>query len=242
MMRAMILAAGRGQRMRPLTDQTPKPLLRVGGKPLIEWHLEKLARAGFRDVVVNHAWLGAQIEAHLADGSRWGLRIRHSAEPEALETAGGIANALPLLGERAFLVINSDVWTDWDPACASEIAHRLDQSGQTLAHLILVPNPPQHPQGDFCLTASGQVMDLATGRDAEQGDTRYTFSGIGVYKPALFADIPAGQRAALGPLLRQAMQAQRVTGSLYLGEWHDVGTVDRLKSLDRELQGSDGSP
>jgi MurNAc alpha-1-phosphate uridylyltransferase len=221
-MKAMILAAGRGERMRPLTDTCPKPLLCVAGKPLIVWHLERLARAGFRDVVINHAHLGEQISALLGDGDAWGLAIAYSAEPEgALETAGGIVQALPLLGANPFLVIKGDIFCDWNPAAA-----RLDDSA--LAHLVMVPNPPQHPEGDF-------VLD---GHKVGAGGTapRLTFSGIGIYRPALFAEVPRGSRAKLAPLLREAMDEGKVNGERYDGRWTDVGTPQRLQALDTELR------
>ncbi len=224
-MRVMILAAGRGERMRPLTDTCPKPLLPVGGKPLIVWHLERLAAAGFHDVVINHAHLGAQIEAALGNGSTWGLHLAYSPEPPgALETAGGIVQALPLLGGKPFLVINGDVYCDWDVGRAPALALGEDQ-----AHLVLVPNPPQHPEGDFAL-ADGRVMDAGT--------PRHTFAGIGLYRPALFAGLVAGQPAKLAPLLRQAMARSQVGGELYRGRWEDVGTPARLQALDAELGGA----
>ncbi|MDP2821483.1 MAG: nucleotidyltransferase family protein [Sulfuritalea sp.] len=229
-MKAMILAAGRGERMRPLTDRTPKPLLAAGGKPLIVWHLEHLAKAGLHEVVINHAHLGAQIEAALGDGARWGLAIRYSPEPEgALETAGGIANALPLLGyDEPFLVINGDTWFDWD---AMRVRDALGPGD--LAHLVLVPNPPQHPQGDFALCGREVGADIAAaGRDAQI----CTFSGIGIYRPQLFAGIQHGQPAKLAPLLRAAMAARRVSGELHAGRWVDVGTPQRLAELDSELR------
>jgi MurNAc alpha-1-phosphate uridylyltransferase len=226
-MKAMILAAGRGERMRPLTDRTPKPLLPVGGKPLIVWHLERLATAGLREVVINHAHLGGQIEAALGDGARWGLSIRYSPEPEgALETAGGIANALPLLGgDEAFLVINGDIYCDWDVARAATALAAND-----LAHLVLVPNPSHHPRGDFSL------MGIEVGADVTAaGAQACTFSGIGIYRPQLFAGIRRGERAQLAPLLRAAMAAGRVSGELHAGRWTDVGTPQRLAELDAEL-------
>jgi MurNAc alpha-1-phosphate uridylyltransferase len=228
-MKAMILAAGRGERMRPLTDLTPKPLLRVGGKPLIVWHLERLARAGLHEVVINHAHLGAQIEDALGDGARWGLSITYSPEPEgALETAGGIANALPLLGrEQPFLVINGDIHCDWDVAQAATVLN-----AGNLAHLVLVPNPPQHPQGDFSLRGREVGADATTGGGAQS----CTFSGIGVYRPQVFASIRRGQPAKLAPLLRAAMAEQRVSGELHVGRWVDVGTPQRLAELDAELR------
>jgi MurNAc alpha-1-phosphate uridylyltransferase len=222
-MRAMILAAGRGERMRPLTDDTPKPLLPVAGKPLIVWHLERLARAGFCEVVINHAHLGDQIEALLGDGDAWGLGIRYSPEPPgALETAGGIANALPLLanglGDEPFLVINGDIFCDWDVGRVPV--------GDQLAHLVLVDNPPHHPAGDFSLT--GCVVGL--------GEPRLTFSGIGLYRPSLFAGIERGQSSKLAPLLRAAIAAGRITGEQHSGRWEDVGTPERLAALDAEMR------
>ncbi|MCX7150009.1 MAG: nucleotidyltransferase family protein [Rhodocyclales bacterium] len=229
-MKVMILAAGRGVRMRPLTDQTPKPLLPVGGKPLIVWHLERLAKAGLCEVVINHAHLGAQIEVALGDGSRWGLSIRYSPEPEgALETAGGIVNALPLLGnDEPFLVVNGDTYCDWDVARAASAL----KSGD-LAHLVLVPNPPHHPQGDFSLT--GRVVGADITATTDNGAQVCTFSGIGIYHPQIFAGIQRGQKAKLAPLLRAAMAARRVTGELHAGRWVDVGTPQRLVDLDSEL-------
>jgi MurNAc alpha-1-phosphate uridylyltransferase len=222
-MKAMILAAGRGVRMRPLTDTTPKPLLAAGGKPLIEWQLEKLARAGFAEVVINHAHLGHLIQAALGDGSRFGVSIRYSAESEALETAGGIALALPSLGAEPFLVINADIYSDYD---YSRLPGLL--LADRLAHLVLVDNPPQHPRGDFALEA---------GRVCEAGRSMLTFSGIGVYAPRLFSGIPPRAKVPLAPLLRKAMAADRVSGEHYRGRWHDVGTAERLQALDTELRG-----
>ncbi len=219
----MILAAGRGVRMRPLTDTTPKSLLAAGGKPLIAWQLEKLARAGFTEAVINHAHLGHLIEAALGDGSRFGVSIRYSPEREALETAGGIAFALPLLGAQPFLVINADIYCDYD---VSKLA-RL-QLGDRLAHLVLVDNPAQHPRGDFALEA---------GCVRESGKPMLTFSGIGVYTPRLFGGIPPGAKVALAPILRKAMAAERVSGEHYRGRWRDIGTAERLRALDKELRG-----
>jgi MurNAc alpha-1-phosphate uridylyltransferase len=234
-MKVMILAAGRGERMRPLTDQTPKPLLAVGGKPLIVWHLERLAGAGLREVVINHAHLGAQIEAALGDGARWGLSIAYSPEPPgALETAGGIANALPLLGDAApFMVINGDIWCDWD---VSQAAHRLLPGD--LAHLVLVPNPPQHPQGDFSLCGTRVGADSTAGAP---GARACTFSGIGIYRPQLFAAISRGTPAKLAPLLRVVMDAGRVSGEFHAGRWEDIGTPQRLATLDDELGAASAS-
>jgi MurNAc alpha-1-phosphate uridylyltransferase len=225
-MRAMILAAGRGERMRPLTDRCPKPLLPAGGKPLIVWHLERLVRAGFRQVAINHAHLGAQLEAALGDGSRWGLSIAWSPEAQALETAGGIANALPLLGAAPFLVVNGDVWCDFDPGRARSIALQMDAAALD-AWCVLVDNPPQHPGGDFALE-NGRLLDRATG-------PRFTFSGIGVYRPSLFAGIGRGARAPLAPLLRAAAAEGRAGAELHTGRWIDVGTPQRLAQLDAQL-------
>ncbi len=221
-MKAMILAAGRGERMRPLTDRTPKPLLPVAGKPLIVWHLERLARAGIRDIVINHAHLGDQIEALLDDGAAWGVAIRYSEEPPgALETAGGIAQALPLLGDDPFLVVNGDIYCDFDFASLRPLA------AGDLAHLVLVPNPPQHPAGDFVLEGD---------RVAAEGASRLTFAGIGLYRPALFEGVERDKPAKLAPLLRAAMAAGKITGECFAGRWMDVGTPDRLAELDRQLR------
>lgn len=217
-MKAMILAAGRGERMRPLTDLLPKPLLAAGGKPLIVHHIEKLKAAGVTTLVINHAWLGHKLVAALGDGSALGVSIHWSAEESALETAGGIVQALPLLGCEPFLVINGDTWLDLDyRALVSQ------PLGEDLAHLWLVPNPPQHPQGDFSLQA-GRVLDTPA----------LTFSGVGLYHPAAFAGLPCGARK-LAPLLRDWMAQGRVGGSLLAGEWRDIGTVDRLRELDEQL-------
>jgi MurNAc alpha-1-phosphate uridylyltransferase len=218
-MKAMILAAGRGERMRPLTDHTPKPLLTVGGKPLIVWHLERLAKAGFKEVVINHAHLGAQIEEALGDGSAWNLKIQYSPETTALETAGGIANALPFLGGAPFLVVNGDVFAEID-------FKGLQLKSPHLAHLVMVDNPPQHLDGDF-------VVD--SGKVTNQGNHKLTFSGVGIYHPALFVDVEQGQAAKLAPLLRLAMAKGLVTGEHYQGVWHDIGTPERLRFLDKQL-------
>ena len=218
-MRALILAAGRGVRMRPLTDHTPKPLLSVGGHPLIEYHIRALAAAGFRELVINHAHLGGQIEQALGDGHRLGVEIAYSPEPPgALETGGGIFKALPLLGTGPFLVVNGDIWTDFDFTS-------LPREPRGLAHLVLVDNPPQHPEGDFCLRDG--VVSQSDGR-------RLTFSGIGVYRAELFADCRPGA-FPLAPLLRQAMDRGAVSGERYGGLWSDVGTPERLAELDRCL-------
>ncbi|HSN70816.1 MAG TPA: nucleotidyltransferase family protein [Steroidobacteraceae bacterium] len=221
-MRAMILAAGRGERMRPLTDSTPKPLLRAGGKSLIEHHLEALAASGIREVVINLAWHGEQIRTALGDGRRWGLTIQYSEEgPAALETGGGIFRALPLLGEGPFLVVNGDIWTDWRHSDATDLAPG------DLAHLVLVPNPPHNPAGDFALCA---------GRVSETDGESLTFAGIGIYRPELFASCRPGA-FKLAPLLRSAMRAGRVSGEPYAGSWFDIGTPERLAWLDVKLAG-----
>jgi len=223
-MKAMILAAGRGERMRPLTDQLPKALLAVGGKPLITWHVEKLVAAGFADIVVNHAHLGALIEAALGNGRQFGANIIYSAETQALETAGGIANALHLLGDAPFAVVNADVFSDFDYRGLAGSVARL-AAPDVLAHLILVANPEHHAGGDFALRA---------GRVALDGE-RHTFSGIAAYRPALFQALVPGSSAKLAPLLREQIAAQRVSGELFEGLWHDIGTPARLASLEREL-------
>ncbi len=232
-MRAMILAAGRGERMRPLTDTCPKPLLEVGGKALIVWHLEALARAGLREVVINHAHLGARIEERLGDGSSWGLRIRYSPEAQALETAGGIVQALELLGPEPFLVVNGDVFCDFDFSRAPAIASALI-AADLLAWCLLVANPEHHRQGDFEL----RDERLAGGGDPAHPGARLTFSGIGVYRPELFAGIAAGARAALAPLLYGAAASGRAGGELHKGRWTDVGTHERLRQLGAQLRGN----
>ena len=227
-MKAMILAAGRGERMRPLTDATPKPLLRVGGRRLIEWQLTALARAGFREIVINHAWLGAQIEATLGDGAGYGMSIRYSAEPDgALEAGGGIFQALPWLGPDPFLVVNGDVWTDFDYARPPT----LDESA--LAALVVVPNPPQHPRGDFALRAGrdAALADIVT--DPADPPT-FTFSGIAVYRAAFFDGCVAG-RFPLLPLFRKASVSGQLRGLRHDGLWFDIGTVERLRALDERL-------
>jgi len=227
----MILAAGRGERMRPLTDHTPKPLLCVGGKPLIVWHIERLAAAGLRDIIINLAWLGGKIQAHLGDGSRYGVRLGYSPEAAALETAGGIAHALPHLGNAPFLVVNGDIWCDWDASAARAAAQQL-QRHDLCAWLWLVDNPEHHPQGDFYLQ-TGRC--LAAAPSPPYAARALTFAGIGVYHPALFANIPAGQAAKLAPLLRQAMQHGRVGGQHHSDAWVDVGTPARLLALNTRL-------
>lgn len=218
-MRAMILAAGRGDRMRPLTDDTPKPLLQAGAKPLIVHHIKALAAAGFGELVVNHAHLGQRIEAALGDGSAWGVRIRYSPESQALETGGGIHHALPMLGDEPFLVVNGDLWTDF-PFVLRELPVDM------LAHLVLVDNPAHHSAGDFA---------LQQGRVINQGEPRLTFSGIGIYRPQLFAACRPGA-FKLAPLLRAACERGQVSGEHYRGRWMDIGTPERLQQLDRMLQ------
>ena len=226
MMRAMILAAGRGERMRPLTDTCPKPLLKVGSEPLIGWHLRRLKAAGIEEIVINHAWLGQQIEETLGNGAAYGVSIAYSAEgAQGLETAGGIATALPLLGEEPFLVINGDVLTDIDFTLASAQAARLSAE-QRLAYLWLVQNPAHNPKGDFVLQTDGAVLSTGVGE-------ALTFSGMGVYHPALFHDTPPKQAAKLAPLLRAAMEAGKVQGVKHEGLWLDVGTVERLAEAER---------
>jgi len=225
-MRAMILAAGLGTRMRPLTLTTPKPLLKAGGKPLIEYHIERLVAAGASRIVINHAWLGDQIEAALGDGERFGVELCYSAEETPLETAGGIRRALPLLAERSddsFLVINGDVFTDLP---ARELA-RLTLVGEDRAHLMLVDNPPWHPQGDFHLDAAGRV--------STQPEPKLTFAGISCLRADLFLSLVAGEAAALAPLLRSAMAQNRVAGTRLDAEWDDIGTPERLAALNQRL-------
>jgi N-acetyl-alpha-D-muramate 1-phosphate uridylyltransferase len=230
-MKAMILAAGRGERMRPLTDTCPKPLLTVADRPLIVWHLQALAQAGFHEVVINHAWLGSMIEASLGDGSRWGLAIQYSPEPQALETAGGIAKALPLLGDAPFLVVNGDTFCRWDFAKARERAESL-QAQFLDAWCVMVPNPPHHPEGDFELDA----MRLRNPGADRQGAPRLTYSGIGLYHPRFFEGIVPGTRAALGLRLRQAIDRGKVGAERFDGCWVDVGTPARLALLDAQLR------
>jgi len=216
-MKAMILAAGRGERMRPLTDHTPKPLLQAAGKPLIEHTIKQLVAAGFNDIVINHAHLGLQIEERLGNGNQFGADINYSPEGEhALETAGGIINALPLLGDGVFLVINGDIATDFDFA-------ELKNLTVDLAHLVLVDNPTHHPEGDFSLDNTGAVV--ANSSEA------FTFSGIGLYRSELFSNIPAGP-SKLGPVLRLAIAKGRVSGQKMNGFWMDIGTPERLQELD----------
>ncbi|OGS98238.1 MAG: mannose-1-phosphate guanylyltransferase [Gallionellales bacterium RBG_16_56_9] len=280
-MKAMLLAAGRGERMRPLTNLIPKPLLEVGGKPLIVWHIENLVRAGIREIVINHAHLGTQIEAALGDGSRFGAHIQYSPEAHALETAGGIANALPLLlpspasgrgagGEgEPFAVINSDIFCDYDFEHLPDHAAALQANGDA-AHLVLVNNPPHHPNGDFCIRESRILPSPAGGggaggrdgefaehalrlsscsglpagtRTASEGlSTKLTFSGIGIYQPGLFSHIPRGSIAPLAPLLRAQIALGKVSGEHHQGFWADVGTPQRLAELDRHIRSQHNAP
>jgi len=224
-MKAMILAAGRGERMRPLTLARPKPLLDVGGQPLIEHHLRALAAAGCTQVIVNLSWLGEQIRAALGDGSRFGIEIRYSDEgPEPLETGGGVFRALPLLGSAPFLVLNGDVWSDYPYAQLNDLPGTGD-----LAHLVLVPNPPHNPRGDFVLE-DGRMLEGLPGE-------RFTFSGIGVYRPELLDGCRDGV-FKLAPLLRAAARAGRVSAEMYRGDWLDIGTPERLAELDCRLRGA----
>jgi len=216
---AMILAAGRGERMRPLTDHTPKPLLKVHDKPLIVWHIERLKKAGITQLVINHAHLGEQIEQTLGDGSSLGVSISYSPEGTALETGGGIARALPLLGEQPFLVVNGDVWTDIN---YSELALSEDD----LAHLVLVNNPSHNPNGDFALNNDRVTSD---------GANKLTFSGVGLYQPSLFV-APPGERFPLAPLLREAMSLSKVSGFYHRGVWMDIGTPERLAEINASPQ------
>lgn len=225
-MKAMILAAGRGERMRPLTDTCPKPLLEVGGKPLIVWHIERLARAGIEEIVINHAHLGDRFEKALAQGQQWGIHIRYSPEGEALETAGGIANALPLLGNAPFLVVNGDVYCEIN--YAQFIARALTRMSQgQLGHIVLVDNPAHHPQGDFVLDASGRV--------ARDGGSTLTYAGIGAFRAELFTSVARSEKARLAPLLHQSIAQDRLTGEHFHGYWEDVGTPERLARLNAEL-------
>ncbi|MBV8465653.1 MAG: nucleotidyltransferase family protein [Burkholderiales bacterium] len=222
-MKAMILAAGRGERMRPLTDATPKPLLPVGGKPLIVWHIERLAAAGVHDIVINHAWLGAQIEAALGDGSQWGVRIAYSAEAVALETAGGIAQALPLLGSAPFLLISADIYTDYPLAQLVAVAQTMVQDQARLAHVVMVDNPPYHPIGDWA---------LSDGRIDPAGADKLCYANLAVLKPAVVDGVAPGSIARLGPILAQAAANRQVSGEHYGGDWYNVGTPDELAAAD----------
>ena len=229
-MKALIFAAGLGERMRPLTEHTPKPLLQAGCKPLIAWHLEKLAAMGIEEVVVNTSWLAPRFPELLGDGARWGLRLHYSHEgPTPLETGGGMLHALPWLGDAPFLAVNGDIWSDCDFA-------RLPREPDGDAHLVLVDNPGHHPDGDFVLGRDGRI--------AAEGETKLTFSGIGVYRPSILEGWPgtvdgdpgSPPRFRLAPLLCAAMARGAVTGEHHRGRWTDVGTPQRLDELDRSLR------
>ena len=224
-MKAMILAAGLGNRMRPLTLHTPKPLLEVGGKPLIVWHIEKLQKIGVTEIVINTAWLGEKLATTLGDGSQFGVNILWSHEGEGLETAGGIVNALPLLGDEPFILVNGDVWTTMDFASLLDV-----QLGEQQAHLVLVENPPQHLKGDFILSNG-----LAYTFEQEQLGEALTYSGIAVLHPRMFVGLENGKRP-LAPLLKQAMQQQQVSAEKLQGIWVDVGTPERLEQLDQQIK------
>ena len=224
-MKAMILAAGLGNRMRPLTLHTPKPLLEVGGKPLIVWHIEKLQKIGVTEIVINTAWLGEKLANALGDGSQFGVKILWSHEGEGLETAGGIVNALPLLGDEPFILVNGDVWTTMDFASLLNV-----ELGNKQAHLVLVDNPPQHLKGDFILSNG-----LAYTFEQEQLGEALTYSGIAVLHPRMFAGLENGKRP-LAPLLKQAMQQQQVSAEKLQGIWVDVGTPERLEQLDQQIK------
>ncbi len=224
-MKAMLLAAGRGERLRPLTDRVPKALVPVLGKPLIAWHLERLAAAGFREAVVNVAHLGEKIVAALGEGERFGLSLRYSREPEPLETAGGIATALPLLDDAPFLLVNADVFCEYDFRRLRGLP-----LGHNLAHLVLVPNPAHRPAGDF-----GLVRGQARGKAEDPGTPRYTYAGLAVVSPLLVAPVKAGTKAPLAPLLYAAADRGLMSGELYRGLWQDVGTHERLAELEARL-------
>jgi MurNAc alpha-1-phosphate uridylyltransferase len=225
-MKAMILAAGKGERMRPLTENTPKPLLPAGGKPLIEYLIESLQQAGFSELVINHAWLGKQIEEALGDGSRFGLNIVYSPEGEPLNTAGGIINALPLLGNEPFVIVNGDIWTDYS---FSSLKNYSDM--QQLAHLVMVSNPPQHPEGDYVLDSEGHLNLKTPGAQK----TTTTYSGIAVLHPRLFENLSV-KLIPLAPLFEAAIKQGKASAEFYQGEWFDIGTVERLNNLNLKLQ------
>jgi MurNAc alpha-1-phosphate uridylyltransferase len=231
-MKAMIFAAGRGDRMRPLTDTCPKPLLPVGGKPLIVWQIERLAAAGLTDIVVNHAWLGAQIEAALGDGGRWGVRLHYSPEGEALETAGGIAQALHLLhagDTTVFLAVSGDIFCDFDYRTLHPAAAKLARQAEPGMHLVMVPNPAFHPAGDFALGADGMLSLDGTA-------ARLTFGNIGLYDTRMFADIVPGTRVAMTPYYRTAIAAGHASGERFDGRWENIGTPAQLAALDEALR------
>jgi len=221
-MKVMLLAAGRGERLRPLTDAIPKALVEAGGKPLIAWHLERLARAGFAEAVINVSHLGERIVERIGDGARFGLRISYSPERERLETAGGIANALGLLGSEPFLLVNADVYCECDFSKLMKV-----KLGERLAHLVLVPNPPHRPKGDF---------SLRDGRVGDEAAPRYTYAGVAVMSPALVRLVTPGEKAPLAPLLYDAAARGLLGGELYEGLWQDVGTIERLAELEKSLR------
>lgn len=236
-MKAMILAAGLGNRMRPLTLHTPKPLLTVADKPLIVWHIEALQKIGITEIVINAAWLKEKLVEQLGDGTQFGVKIHWSLEDEGLETAGGIIKALPLLGDAPFILVNGDVWTEYDFKCLLQ-PQLLDSLNDSLAHLVLVDNPPQHPKGDF-LYSDHQVYtfeqaDLLS-NDQRFGSEALTFAGISLLSPRLFAGLESGKRP-LAPLLKDAMQRNKVTGEKSTAAWVDVGTPERLQQLDETLR------
>ena len=234
-MKAMILAAGRGERMRPLTDTIPKPLLQIAGKSLIEYHIQALVKAGINELVINHAWLGEKIEAQLGDGAKFGAKIQYSREGQALETAGGIKNALHLLGDKPFIVVNADVFTDYPFEQLKTSAEHLATS--EMAHLVLVDNPEHNHRGDFYCHKNKVIDPLSCKRTVEQKaeqkhEHAYTFSGIACYAPAFFYAMQAGKQA-LAPMLRTAMAKQQVSGEIYRGAWCDIGTPERLEELNK---------
>jgi MurNAc alpha-1-phosphate uridylyltransferase len=218
-MKAMILAAGRGERLRPLTDKTPKPLIKVAGKSLIEYHLQNLSAAGFKEIVINTAWLAEKIHQQLGDGANYGVTIQYSDEGEALETAGGIINALPLLGKKPFLVVNGDIWCDFDFSTLPEL------NNSTQAHLVLVNNPDHNKKGDFALQ-DGLIKNT--------GKPMYTFSGIGIYSASFFAEQQPGP-LPLAPIIRNKCENGLVSGQYYNGEWTDIGSIERLQELEKQL-------
>jgi MurNAc alpha-1-phosphate uridylyltransferase len=249
-MKAMIFAAGRGERMRPLTDACPKPLLQVGGKPLIVHQIEALAAAGIHEIVINHAWLGAQIEDALGSGERWGVHLHYSPETEALETAGGIVQALPLLRENCaarpshhvqrvsgaepsradiIVAVSGDIYSAYDYQQLATPAARLAASPTPGMHLVMVPNPPFHPNGDFILADNGQLMRDGAGE-------RLTFGNIGLYDLRLFDGIAPGTRMAMSPLYRSCIESGHATGERYDGVWENIGTPEQLTSLDQRLR------
>lgn len=249
---AMILAAGRGERMRPLSDGVPKPLLEVGGRPLVAWQIEALARAGFRDIVINAAHLADRLEAAFGDGRAFGVRLRWSIEPEALEAAGGITTALPLLPAGPALIVSGDIWTEFDYASLRARATAMARAADApRVHLVMVPNPPYHPRGDFMLTefekgahapavVAGRVQLPATDA-AEPRATCRTFGNIALYDTALFRELPCGVKLELLPFFRRWITAGLVSGELYTGPWANVGTPGDLAELDAALRARTGN-